>query len=137
VPFALSNDPDGLHILRLPATRGMIEGGQNRRGDGTELLYVTNLDWLWPQICEGNNKVHGVKIDVQGMEIHTIRGMAKLLAAHRPKLIVELHSGVDREEFLSLLESLGYSRNAIAIEGDEDEKVAKFLDNKSYGFPLA
>ncbi len=56
-----------------------------------------------------------IKLDVEGMEWYALRGMRKTLAAHRPRLFIEIHgSDVDDKianvrRVVSLLEEMGYS----------------------------
>ena len=52
-----------------------------------------------------------VKLDVEGGDLHALRGMAALLSAYRPVLFIEDHSiygYYDRADLLALIESLGY-----------------------------
>jgi FkbM family methyltransferase len=142
VPMALGS-VDGITIETLPTIRGMVDstitssGGENVPAQTwNEPILVTQLDWLWPRLAGGNETIHGVKIDVQGMELHVLKGMVKTLLAQRPKLVVELHHGVDREAICSTLESLGYSRQATPIEPVEGEVEARFLDDRSYAFSV-
>ena len=92
------------------------------------------MDGLWAQICSGLDEVHGVKIDVQGMEIEVLRGMLETLQMSRPKLVVEVHSGVNRQELLDVLETAGYQRNAVPVEPVGVEVEPQFIDNHSYAF---
>ena len=136
LPIALGN-ADDLELVRLPTTRGMVDStvGDN---EWMETILVASLDRLWPQICGGDcMQIDGVKIDVQGMEIDAIRGMAGLLSELKPKLVVELHTGVDRDEFLGLIEQLGYSRQARPVEPVDGESAPQYLDDKSYAFEAA
>ena len=87
-----------------------------------------------PAINGGNSQIHGVKIDVQGMELATLEGMRDALARWHPRLVLELHAGVSREAVLSLLRELGYSSDAVAIEPVRGERTPQFLDNHSYAF---
>ena len=48
-----------------------------------------------------------VKVDVEGVELAVLRGMAETLAAHRPTIIVELH-GVDDKAVAAFLRTAGY-----------------------------
>jgi len=138
VPMALGNT-DGMQIERLPTIRGMVDSTliqPGRDAAWTEPIVVSRLDWLWPRLAAGSEKIHGVKIDVQGMELHVLKGMMQTLSSHRPKLVIELHRGVDREAICTTLESMGYSRNATPIEPAPGELEARFLDDRSYAFPV-
>ena len=135
LPIALGN-PGDLSLIELPTTRGMVDSTV-QNGEWTETILVDSLDRLWPQICGGDRQVDGVKIDVQGMEIEAIRGMAGLLSEFKPNLVVELHTGVDRDEFLGLMERLGYSRQARPVEPVDGESAPGYLDDRSYAFEAA
>jgi hypothetical protein len=104
--------------------------GSNRK----ETLFVANLDWLWPKICGGNNAIDGIKIDVQGMEIEVLRGISVILEALKPKLIIELHKGVDRDAFLNQIVSSGYRVEAIPLVSYEEGLENNLIDDKSYVF---
>jgi hypothetical protein len=119
-----------LHVGRVP-----------RSGPGEDVpaswfvnAGIVRFDWLWPTINGGNGQIHGVKIDVQGMELETLDGMRDALARWRPRIVLELHAGVSRDAVLSLLRELGYSSDAIAIEPVRGERTPQFLDNHSYAF---
>ncbi len=135
--------PETLEMKRLPVTRGMVDSTlgrttvDERRKEWVETIVVARLDWLWPRICGGQERIDGVKVDVQGMEMDVLRGMAETLGQQRPKLVVEFHRGVDRAELVTLVESLGYSRNAVPVEPVAGEVDAQFVDDKSYAFPSA
>jgi FkbM family methyltransferase len=119
--LALS-DPEEFGFMRLPVVRGMLDSTAAADTGGYGLL-TARLDRLWPQICGVDPRIHGVKIDVQGMELPVLRGMAGILRAQQPKLIVEFHRGVDRRAIVQLLESCGY-------RGPGEP----FLDDHSYSF---
>ena len=68
------------------------------------------------------------------MEIEVISGMLEILKNKHPKLVVEIHRGVNREEFLDIIKQAGYSSNAIPIEPVNGEKNPLFIDNHSYLF---
>lgn len=147
LPVALS-DARTLSIETLPETRGMIDStlchGRKDGGRNTtvgekydvwrECVLAVSLDSLWQSICGERDRIDGVKIDVQGMEVSVLRGMTKTLKLHRPKLVVELHSNVDRSELLNLIESAGYSRSATPIEPVEGESEPQYFDDRSYLF---
>lgn len=143
LPLALG-DSDGLALEHLPVVRGMVDNTlkqSKRPADATasepdwqETLLVANLDNLWQSLGGGNLRVHGVKIDVQGMELHVLRGMMQLLRTRQPKLVVEVHHGVSRAELLDLAAQGNYSRTAIPLEPIPGETTAQFVDDKSYVF---
>ena len=62
--------------------------------------------------------------------------MVKTLQTDRTKLIIEFHSGVDRDKLLDLIERMGYSRQAVPIEPVEGEFEPQHLDNRSYVFGI-
>ena len=96
-----------LETRRLPVTRGMADS-TIPHGGAEETISVASFDTVWQQLCAGTPAVHGVKIDVQGMERDVVEGMRQTLAAHQPTLIIEFHAGVDRRSVLDLLCSCGY-----------------------------
>ena len=77
--------------------------------------------------------VHGVKIDVQGMELETLEGMRQTLVRWHPKLVVELHAGVSRERMQALLQETGYSTAAEPV-GTVPLEQQPLLDDRSYVF---
>lgn len=135
LPFALGAAP-AVELRRLPVTRGMadstIAGTQP-----SSLIPVAGFDWLWPLMCGPDSTIHGIKIDVQGMELEVLNGMRDTLERWHPKLVVELHAGVSRERVLALLAALGYSPQAVPIEPERGEHTPLFLDDRSYAFSPA
>jgi FkbM family methyltransferase len=136
VPVALGCC-ESIAARELPEVRGMLDSTRVRSDRG-EPFFVANFDWLWPRISQtgsgGTHRIDGVKIDVQGMEIEALRGMAMTLQRYRPKLVVELHKGVSRSEFLSLLDSAGYSQRGRPLENSGE---ADYFDDHSYAFSSA
>jgi FkbM family methyltransferase len=129
--------PETLEMKQLPVTRGMVDSTLPKDEGHTEwqeTIMVARLDWLWPRICGGREQIDGVKVDVQGMEIEVIQGMIETLRRRQPKLVVEVHEGVDRKELLDLVETAGYSRQATPIEPLEGEVEPQYVDNRSYVF---
>lgn len=154
LPLALGN-AQGLDLERLPVVRGMIDstlkpgkGSSNGSGghiatatgpnlnaqDWQEPLLVTGLDELWQRVCASDARVHGIKVDVQGMELQVVRGMMTLLKAQHPKLVIEVHTGVSRPGLLDLMAQAGYSPRALPVEPVAGETTAQFVDDKSYAF---
>ena len=134
VPLALGN-PDDVSIRSMTVVRGMLDGILEL-GPWSESICIARLDWLWPKLCGGKDEIHGVKIDVQGMELEVLRGMRQLLLAHHPKLVIEVHQNIDRSEFTALLLECGYRHHPEVLEpGDaSDDDGDSFKDNKSYAF---
>ena len=135
IPIALGSEPP-LRANRMVETRGMLDSSCSRNGVG-ELYFEAALDWLWPLISEGNPRIDGVKIDVQGMEASVIEGMKALLKTWRPKLVLEFHKGVDRNRVVGLLADAGYELPGTAIEPEPEDFRPAYLDNKSYAFATA
>jgi FkbM family methyltransferase len=134
VPLALGSVGE-MQKLRVPATRGMADYTLES-SSLSETIYAISLDALWPALGGMDSVVHGIKIDVQGMELQVIAGMRDLLARWAPKLVVEFHRGVDRGEALELLASAGYSMDFEPVEdGDRGDALAGTLANDaSYVF---
>lgn len=136
LPLALGDAP-GLRVERLPAVRGMLDSTLAPNGNGhaaEDTLLVISLDRLWSAIAGNDTRVHGIKMDVQGMELSVLNGMLQLLRARHPKLVIEVHAGVSRADLQALLGSVGYSRPALPIEPLPGESTAQFHDDRSYAF---
>lgn len=132
LPIALAAS-HRLELKQLPTVRGMVDSTIQREG-WNETILVTGLDWVWPQICGDQKKIDGIKIDVQGMEIEAVQGMSKLLKLYKPRLVIEVHRGVDRNKLLCLLEATGYSPRGIPIEPSLGEIEPWGVDDRNYAF---
>ena len=132
VPIGLG-DPVSLELKQLSSVRGMVD---STLSDGTwrETFLVARLDWLWPQMCGPRERIDGIKIDVQGMELEALRGMSGLLTRFKPKLVLEVHRNVARTELLHLLDTVGYSPRSVPIESVDGEREPPYVDNRSYAF---
>jgi FkbM family methyltransferase len=133
VPFGLGM-PETLACLRLPLERGMADLTLSDGADCWESLQIARLDWLWPLLNGGVDVIDGIKIDVQGMEIDVLLGMESILSRHHPKLVIELHTGVDRSTLIELLGHAGYQTRARAIEPQGDALQDELKDDHSYSF---
>ncbi len=136
VPLALGDVP-GIALQQLPLVRGMVDSTPARKGNAQtwhETLLVARLDEIWNELCGGATRVHGIKIDVQGMELFVLRGMMGLLSSQHPKMVLEVHEGVARAELISVLRAAGYTRAAQPIEPIPNETTAQFHNDKSYAF---
>jgi FkbM family methyltransferase len=105
---------DDKTTLRLDDPMGQVTGGSTRtvplgepddeERDGipaNRLDAVLSLD-----------RLDLVKLDVEGADLHALRGMSGLLAEHRPALFVECHDiygYYERADLESLLTQLGYT----------------------------
>lgn len=129
--------PGTLEMKQLPVTRGMVDSTLPKDEGHTEwqeTIMVVRFDWLWSRICGGNQRIDGVKIDVQGMELEALQGMRGSLSEWKPRLVIEFHSGVDRKRLLDLLEEAGYLRRSIPIEPEPGETEPQYVNDHSYAF---
>jgi FkbM family methyltransferase len=132
VPLGLNADM-ALRTERLPTVRGMADStlGHDRP---QQQIFVSSFDALWPSLSANDQAIHGIKIDVQGMELGVLRGMRATLRRHRPAVVVEFHCGVDRETIVETLIQCGYSSHAEPIELGEDRNLPLYRDDCSYAF---
>ena len=128
VPIALGDQPQQ-STLRVPSIRGMADSTLVS-GEDWETISAISLDAYWAKLSGSLPQIHGVKIDVQGMELLVLRGMRRLLTKWVPKLIIEFHRGVDRGSVIDLLASAGYSTSYKGIDGETSE----LADDCSYLF---
>jgi FkbM family methyltransferase len=133
IPMGLGNGPE-LAVDSFYSVRGMIDSTLNGVDGFKETFLVTTLESLWPQISGGNAQIDGIKIDVQGMEIKVLEGMAPILEKYKPKLFLEVHRGVPRPQLLDLLGSVGYSQRGVAVEPLPEEKEPAYADDRTYFF---
>ncbi len=129
LPFAIG-EPGDFRLLSVAADRGMANHALG--GATTEPIFVIGFDQLWKAL--GERPVHGVKIDVQGMELQVLEGMARTLSDQHPKLVVEFHPGVSRQSTISLLATAGYQLPGLPIEPMPRETEAAYHDDHSYAF---
>src|ERR1019366_4695009 len=74
-PLGLDQSPT-LAVHELPLVRGMIDSQiAPESADGTERFLSVAYDAVWPGLAAGDPRIHGIKIDVQGMEIAVLEGM--------------------------------------------------------------
>jgi len=136
VPVALGSPTDSSELCKLPPVRGMVDVTAPA-GEWSETILVVRLDWLWPRISGDCQRIDGIKIDVQGMELQTLRGMCDLLRTSAPHLVIEFHRGVDRGTCLDLIAAQGYAPRGTPIDATEPEGEPLYLDDRSYAFPPA
>jgi|SRR5579872_1253170 len=129
VPLALGS-PGRLRIETVAVDRGMANHAFG--GSASGQIFVVAFDEFWEAI--GRRPIHGAKIDVQGMELDVLRGMTGMLSEHHPKLVIEFHAGVDRDEILDLLRGAGYEFPGAAVDPAPDEATPAYRDDHSYAF---
>jgi FkbM family methyltransferase len=120
IPIALGNSAD-LAMRSLLPVRGMVDSTLQATEGFKESFLISRLDWLWPRISKPNSRIDGIKIDVQGMEIEALEGMVDVVKRYRPKLLVELHTGVSRPKLLDVITSMGYLPRGVPVEPLPDE----------------
>ena len=86
------------------------------RSDGLSQMIAIGFDSLWNGTAPMEGPIHGVKMDVQGMELEALRGMSRTLARYRPKVVLEIHKGVSRDAVLAVIGECGYEMSPIPIE---------------------
>ncbi len=131
VPVGLG-EPDDVGHMNIALERGMANPLSGATGH-TSAVTIACLDQVWDGLSEGDTRVHGVKMDVQGMELHALRGMRSILTAHRPLLALEFHAGVDRDAVQSLLTRCGYENAGIPVMASS-EAHGEYLDDHTYVF---
>ena len=134
IPMGLASQP-GIRTLDLPVVRGMADSTIGSSSWNGRFL-TSSFDSLWPSLCGDDPEIHGIKIDVQAMELDVLLGMREVLLRWAPKLIIEFHRGVDRSKILHLLASCGYSMEWQPVDPTSPEPT--LADDVSYAFrPLS
>lgn len=128
IPLGLSSDSK-MVPCQMPVYRGMADASRANSGSNQSVM-TAGFDGLWESLCGGDPVIHGVKIDVQGMEGAVLDGMTAALCRWHPRLVVEFHAGVDRGAILDLLEDCGYDRDPEPLEVSSKS----IEDDKSYAF---
>ncbi len=102
---------DSTTTLHLDDPNGRVEGGSTRtlsEGDGLQVAGVRLDEHLQLALLD---RLDLVKVDVEGADLHTLRGMAGLLGKYHPALLIECHDiygYYERADLEALLTELGY-----------------------------
>jgi FkbM family methyltransferase len=91
----------------LPDT-GFLEGSWRMPEVGSDGRTIELPVTTVPAALEPDFPVDLVKVDVEDAEASVFRGMAGLLAMHRPAIVVELHSWGGFDEVADILDGIGY-----------------------------
>jgi FkbM family methyltransferase len=129
VPLGLGK-PGGIRMLSVPMERGMANHASETKVFDT--IYVVGLDELRDSLSIP--RIDGVKIDVQGMELEALTGMAHTLKVESPKLVIEFHSGVPRGPIVDCLRMAGYQLPAKPIGRALAGRRGAYLNDQSYAF---
>ena len=100
--------------LKLEDPNGKQEGGSTRTVplDPTDHVGVPAKRLDQETTLRGLGRLDLVKLDVEGADLHALRGMAGLLAEHHPALLIECHDiygYYKREDLEAVLTDLGYT----------------------------
>lgn len=104
--------------LRLDDPSGQVAGGSTRTlpsrngDDGTVPAMPLDSNDLVQAALDETGRLDLVKLDVEGADLHALRGMRGLLERYRPALFVECHDiygYYEREDLEALLTGLGYT----------------------------
>lgn len=131
VPLGLA-DPHSTGHINVALERGMA-APLTRTTSHVSTVPIVCLDEVWDDLSERDTRVHGVKMDVQGMELQALRGMRSALMTHSPLLALEFHTGVDREAVASLLIECGYRLPGIPLTPSSISR-GHYLDDYVYVF---
>lgn len=132
VDIGLSNAPE-IETAELPLFRGMADRTLAGRVAEAESIRHVALTAIWPELAAGNPVFHGVKIDVQAMELEVLLGMQPLLIGFRPKIVLEFHQGVSRPAVTECLSACGYQLPGMAVSPAAPHD-GSYPDDESFAF---
>lgn len=142
IPMGLSDAPAEL-VLRTPIKRrgglgfGIAhfgEDGQDGRATMDQVVPLTTLD-AFAQ-AEGLTRLDFLKADVEGWEVHVLRGGMQTITCHRPALFLEIseaslaRAGSRPDDIWDLLRPLGYR----AMKAPDFAPVEAFAGEEDYLF---
>lgn len=131
VPLGLA-DPDNGGHMDITLERGMANPVPKAMSQ-VSTVPIACLDDMWEDLSKGDTRVHGIKMDVQGMELRALHGMRSVLTMHQPVFALEFHAGVDRDAVVSLLSEYGYRVPGTPL-GSASKAGSQYLDDHTYLF---
>jgi FkbM family methyltransferase len=109
-----------LRVYSDTGTSSIIEGLGTGRLIGEEEVRARPLDDVIEEL--GLRRVDWVKIDVEGAELHVLRGFKNGILRFKPKIVIEVKK-FNREDVLRFFEEVGYACRNIP----EDESGEYFI----------
>jgi len=135
--LGVSDRKETLKLFRVdPHNRGMnriLSETEAAEFDDFTTIEVNTLDNV---IAENAlEKIDVMKIDIEGYEMHALRGAERLLSTQKPKLFIEvgytrlLKNGTSPNEMVSFLHSFGY----VVRHSETDELIDETYDFSPLG----
>ena len=122
-PFAASDKKGVLAMATGPGTSNgqvMVDTNEKR------LPMMFAQTWPLDDMLASLDELHVLKIDIEGHELVALRGFAKGLTRHRPRIISEFHpkcmrenSRIDPADYLDFL--FAYSGSVLALHSDSTQ----------------
>lgn len=104
----------------------IVRGPSNVRDDGPSALTTVPMTSLDEFVFEKRNPPPDLlKIDVEGAELDVLRGGERVLQAHRPVVVCELHGLQCEDDVQAILSTYGYAFHVIARRGDAIHILAR------------
>jgi FkbM family methyltransferase len=114
---------DKVERLRMDARDGHERSGDTRvtpDGDGTVTGMPLDRVLSTDRVLKKAGRLDLIKLDVEGADLHALRGMAGILAKYRPVMVIEDHSVYDYyklDDLRDLLAELGYGMRELGMYG--------------------
>jgi len=133
LPFGLGDRESEMSMeVRTPGNRG-----GNRiapaASDNAVPVQIKRLDTV--QEVKSLGTIHLIKLDVEGYELHVLRGANNLLTLYKPTLFIEVDDqnlkdqGHSAKELLVFLEELGYTSILHAETGQSVDRTFEFANS--------
>lgn len=135
--LGVSDSKQTLKLFRVdPHNRGMNHILSDTEAAEFNDFTTIDVDTLDNVIADnGIGKVDVVKIDIEGYEMHALRGAKELLTTHKPKLFIEvgytrlLKNGTSPTEMVAYLNGFGY----VVRHSETDERIDESYDFSPLG----